>query len=184
MKICIDVDNTLFPFGKILHSLLNFEGYKVPEPEKWDKWDFYKDYGISKKVFYELCNEIHKNQEIFTPFEDAKCLLDYLYKNNYKIIIASHRNIRFGSALINWLDKYNLKYDDIHLSYDKTTLWASGEVDLVIDDNPEVIKDALKGGIQCTGIRYAWNKEYWSILKNNLTEIKEELCQPSVLMKN
>ncbi|HXX79930.1 MAG TPA: hypothetical protein VEI46_00135, partial [Thermodesulfovibrionales bacterium] len=52
--------------------------------------------------------------------------------------------------------RHGLAYDELHLSSDKTTLFA--RTDVVVDDSPYTLEKALESGVLGTGLLFPWNK--------------------------
>ena len=90
MKVFCDVDATLFPFYIPLYLKIRMRNGSIPPYQHWYEWDFYKPY-ISKKVFFEIIDELHAMQLEFKPFAHARELLYSLRKQGYEIVIATHR---------------------------------------------------------------------------------------------
>lgn len=176
----VDVDSTLFDFSDAMYKLLLKEDKGVEEPKYWEEWDFYIKYGIDNKTFYRAVNSIHKYMRNYKPFPDAKYLLDTLNKLGYYIIIATHRAKKFQPVLEEWLDEYNLYYDEVHCSFDKTVLFPI--VDIIIDDSPKTIKLAEESNLDCYCIAYPWNSKVREYIRfNNLTEIARFISVSSII---
>lgn len=172
IKVIIDIDNTLWDFASILYEKLKKINSEIPDINQWTEWSFWKPY-ISERDFYRTVMEIHREQDKYSVYPDAHEFLDFLHKNNYTIIIASHRDLRSKQATLNWLHKHKLIFHDLHLSYDKTVLFNN--VFAVIDDSPQIISKAKENNINVTGIQFPWNREYHSDLFSSLKEIKEKV---------
>ncbi|MCS7280799.1 MAG: hypothetical protein NZ583_04125 [Desulfobacterota bacterium] len=167
-RALIDIDNTLWDFAPLLYEKLKLINPSVPPPQSWLRWDFFKDY-VSAEVFYGVIEEIHKRQDEYGVFPDAKRFLEGIRALGLKIVIGSHRNRSAEEATLRWLKKHDLPFDELHLSYDKTVLF--GSVDLVVDDSPFVHEKAKSFGIMALGIEYPWNRNFDLLLFKNLTEI-------------
>jgi FMN phosphatase YigB (HAD superfamily) len=168
----IDVDSTLLPFYKNLYKKLLKINPKLKPPIYWDKWDFYKDYGISYKQFYKVVDLLHSNIKE-EPFLFAKELVELLIFTGYKIFICSHREMKEDllKELVSWLDKYKIQYNSVILTNKKWDLFKKYDISLVIDDSPKVLAKAEEFGINYTGIKFPWNKEFHDKLGKNLGEI-------------
>lgn len=168
----IDIDNTLWDFATILYEEISKLNPQMPMPDKWIHWDFWKDF-LRAEEFYSIINKIHCRQDSFGVFPDAEDFLRELKANNYKIIIASHREENSRIPTINWLIKHNLTFDELHLSYDKTVLFPF--CNIVVDDSPHVLERAINSNIIATGLEFAWNRGNGFNLFSSLTEIREFL---------
>jgi hypothetical protein len=115
----------------------------------------------SADEFMLAVNAIHSGQdsERYLPYPEAKNFLSALKKNGYHITIASHRSPDYRTQTEKWLDKHGLLYDDLHLSFQKTVLFDAS-VDVVVDDAPAVLEEALAKGVMATGLLFPWNRAY------------------------
>lgn len=167
-KIIVDIDNTLWDFAPVLYERIKKINPDMIPPSSWLTWDFWKPY-LGAREFYFIIREIHKDQCIFEPYPDAGFFLSSLRERGFYIIIASHREKDTLDAAVEWLTKYNLTFDDIHLSHDKTILfndcWA------VVDDSPLTLDKAAEMGILRAGLKNPWNKDKKHPLFANLIEI-------------
>lgn len=158
MKIIIvDIDNTLWDFATEFEKRLKFINPSIPDKSYWT-WDTPRRY-IPENIFHETINDIHLCQNEFIPFSDAECLLRELSKQ-FKIIIASHRLGNTLSITEHWLQRYNLYYDELFFSTDKTVLFMKSYENVfgIIDDCPDTLLKARERGLIGTGLRYPWNK--------------------------
>jgi hypothetical protein len=163
----IDVDNTLHPFHIPLHEELRKLNPKIPHWSEW-QWNFYENY-VTKKTFQKVVNKLHSQQEFMVPYPEARQFLDVLYKKFY-IIIASHRLPEHKIHLVNWLDMWRLKYDEVYCGPNKTKLPLFMSASLVVDDSPEIIVTCIENNIQYAGLKFPWNKK-WSKVVDNLLEL-------------
>lgn len=170
----IDIDNTLWDFASVLYEELIKINPNVPNPLHWHKWDFWMDY-IDTKTFYEIIFKIHRRQDIFGAYPDAKFFLRELKESGYKIIIASHREEESRIPTINWLNKNKLSFDELHLSFDKTVLLCSCEI--IVDDSPQILQKATERRVIATGLEFPWNKSNGFKLFKNLSQILAYLSQ-------
>lgn len=170
----VDVDNILHPFHDHLYKLLKEVSADIPDWRLWNTWDFYRNY-ITKKSFYRICDSLHAAQESLPPYNESKYLLNYLY-DRYYVIIASHRQETNKIYLINWLDKYKLRFDDIYCGSDKTRLF-NNDVSLVIDDSPIVLQAAIDLELDWCGLLYPWNEDINKRYKNRLFKNLKELIR-------
>ncbi|WP_028841990.1 5' nucleotidase, NT5C type [Thermodesulfovibrio yellowstonii] len=170
--ILVDIDNTLWDFASVFYKELRKLNPAVPPPDNWHCWDFWKEY-LEARDFYRAVNEIHSRQEEFGIYPDAPEFLQGLKELGYNIIIASHRSSDNRIATVNWLDKHNLTFDDLHLSYDKTILFS--HCIAVVDDSPHILSKAYEKGITATGLEFAWNRGNGFVLHRNLFQVLEFL---------
>ncbi len=171
-RIIIDIDNTLWDFAPVLWEGLKEVNSDVPDPSEWNHWDFWKEY-VSEKVLYRKIREIHIRQEMFLPFTDAEVFLSSLKDSGHHIIIASHRDDNTFDITERWLRKFNLIFDEIHLSHDKSVLFS--ECYAVVDDSPLLLGEAMKSGLTACGLKKPWNNGFEYPLFESLFEVFEYL---------
>lgn len=174
LKIIIDIDNTLWHFCDVLYKQLRIINNQIPTPEYWIDWDFWQNY-CSISEFMNAINKIHLNQddEKHLPYPEAKKFLNTLKKEGFYITIASHRSEDSRIPTERWLKMYELYFDELHLSYDKTTLF-NNDYSFVVDDSPKVLEKANEKKLKCTGLLFPWNRSHLEngyMLLNNLDDI-------------
>ena len=170
-KAVIDIDNTLWHFCDVLYERLIKINKAIPSPEHWVEWDFWENY-CSKKEFLGAIENIHMNQdsEGHLPYPEARDFLASLKEHNFYIIIASHRTPNSIEQTQKWLEKHELLFDEIHLSYDKTVL-IDAKCDAIVDDAPDILEKAADMHITASGLLFPWNKNYDYQLFHSLNDI-------------
>jgi hypothetical protein len=173
-KAVVDIDNTLWHFCDALYQELKIVNKDFPAPETWTDWDLWEGY-CSEDDFLKAVNAVHLNQhsEQYLPYPEAEDFLIALKEHHYHITIASHRSPDYRRQTETWLKNNRLVYDELHLSFNKTRLFAAAP-DLVVDDSPQVLEKAAEYGLRATGLLFPWNQAYANngfTLFNNLNEI-------------
>ncbi|HPE06210.1 MAG TPA: hypothetical protein PLW50_00660 [Smithellaceae bacterium] len=159
--IIVDVDETLWAFNDALRECAESHGYKFPTRAQCTEWGSIYKY-IPKPEAIKLFDEVHEHQLDFAPFPDAREFLDTVRKQFY-VIVASHRDPSGMSVLKEWLDKYNLYYDDVFVGFDKTVLFKDPNVAVVVDDRDETLIIAKEHGLIAVGLRRPWNEHSFSV---------------------
>lgn len=108
-------------------------------------------------------------QDEFEPYPEAREFLAALKEMGFFIIIASIRNEEAREATARWLKKYELYYDELHLSNDKTVLFNDAWA--IVDDSIWTLDKAAQAGIVRTGLRNVWNDGRGHPLFDTLPEI-------------
>jgi len=75
------------------------------------------------------------------------------------IHITSHRDPCSCPATARWLHDIGLHYDDLNCSFDKVARAVELEIELLIDDSPVNLTDALEAGMHVATIAHPWNRE-------------------------
>jgi len=176
-KIAVDIDNILWDFSPVFWERLRKINPEIIPPTIWNRWDFWNKYVTSKQL-YGAIKEIHMEQEKFSPFDEAPVFLSSLRNMGFYIIIASHREQGTFEPTKRWLVMFNLIYDEIHLSNDKSILFS--DLCAVVDDSPSVLDKAKTAGIVRVGLRKPWNKDtdhpLFDTLPEILTFLKTKCC--------
>lgn len=170
----IDIDNTLWQFCDAFYEQLKKINEAFPTIEHWTGWDLWEGY-CSKDDFFKAINYIHLNQhdEKYLPYPEAQGFLSTLKKKGYHITIASHRLPQTRKQTEKWLLKHGLPYDELHLSFNKTSLFDM-YTSVVVDDAPNVLEKAVESGALGAGLLFPWNRAYSNNgfkLFNNLNDI-------------
>lgn len=170
MKPCIvvDIDNTLWDFAPVLWERLRRINPEVPRPSEWNEWRFWDGY-IDRQSLYNAIDEIHIHQGSYSPYPEARSFLTALRENGSYIIIASHRQQEAYEPTIKWLHMFDLPFEELHLSIDKSVLFA--DCCAIIDDSPITVDKAAQAGIVRAGLRHPWNSAKEHPLFDTLTEI-------------
>ncbi len=180
-KIIIDIDNTLWDLAPILYRHLKEVAPSIPEPASWRKWDFWEGF-MPEMTLYKVIRDIHLTQDHFGVYPDARQFLSALRGRGFYIIIASHREKSTIHAARQWLAKYELPYDEVHLSFDKSVLFPDAWA--VVDDSPVTLDKAMRAGIVRAGLRNPWNENENHPLFDNLMEIYSYLQEQCILKKS
>ena len=171
-KLIVDIDNTLWDLAPVLYERMVRVNPALPPPSEWREFDFWKKY-VSPREFYKLVRDIHMDQEMFTPYQDAAPFLASLKEIGFFVIIASHRAKGTLDATARWLCAKNMVFDEIYLSYDKTVLFD--ECWGIVDDSPHTLRKAEKAGIVKAGLEMPWNEGEDYPLFGSLAEILQYL---------
>jgi len=167
-RIIVDIDNTLWNLAPVLWEHLKVINPKMPGPSEWNYWDFWERY-VTMKDLYQVLRNIHMQQDEYLPYSESKQFLESLKERNFYTIIASHREKKTYGATLKWLKQNGLLFDEIHLSHDKSVLFAESWA--IIDDSPITLDKAARAGIIRAGLSNPWNIGCAHPLFDNLLEI-------------
>lgn len=153
----IDIDNTLWQFCDALHDELRQTRPAIPPVDRWTTWDFFTPY-CSKEQFMDAVDEVHARQDsdAYRPYPEANGFLRALRESGFRVVIASHRRSEMRGATGRWLEKHGLVHDELHLSFDKSVLFADASV--VVDDAPHTLEQAVASNALGTGLLFPWNR--------------------------
>jgi beta-phosphoglucomutase-like phosphatase (HAD superfamily) len=155
----IDIDNTLWQFCDAFYLELKKINASFPTPDQWSLFNFYEGY-CSDEAFFAAITAVHVKQDSdeYQPYPEARSFLSSLREQGFAIIIASHRKEDTRQPTERWLASHRLPYDELHLSFDKTTLF--GRADVIVDDAPQTLEKAVKSGVLAAGLLFPWNRAY------------------------
>ena len=157
-RAIVDVDGTLYNFHKPLHVRLH-ELYDFPivHTSEITHWDWYFDYGITKKEFYKAVDDIHNRQLEFEPFMNAYELFAALDYMKFEVFVASHRSLQSADILSVWLWENALgPYTAVYAGPNKKQFFRTGDV--LIDDAPHTIDYGCDLGMDVIYTAWPWNK--------------------------
>lgn len=166
--IIVDIDNTLWNLAPVLWEHLKAINPKMPEPSEWNYWDFWERY-VTMKDLYQVLKNIHMQQDEYPPYAESKHFLEALKERDFYIVIASHREKKTYGATLRWLKQNELLFDELHLSHDKSVLFAESWA--IVDDSPVTLDKAARAGIIRAGLSNPWNINSSHPLFDNLLEI-------------
>lgn len=177
----VDVDNTLWDFDKELRRRMVDElGLSVPS--EWTTWTEPEDVMGSSKAAHDLFNEMHYEQHHHEPFDASKMMLKDLQRLGYRILIATNRIPETEPMLVNRLEDWELPFDEIFCNLGKNRLLVERKIDLVIDDSPYILEEAVNNNIKAMTLRYKYNKNIPDVKKfKNMQEMHEFLVREAIM---
>ena len=174
-KIIVDIDNTLWDLAPVFFEYLQKYNPDIPVDDLKKGETRLKGY-IPREDLFGVLKEIHMRQDEFEPYPDAKEFLRALKEMGLYIIIASLRDEEARDVTAKWLKKYELSYDELHLSNDKTVLFPDSWA--IVDDSTWTLNKAAEAGIVRTGLVNPWNAnrghQLFRTLKDVLIYLKSE----------
>jgi uncharacterized HAD superfamily protein len=158
MRIAIDIDSTLHHYWDVLSkvSVRRF-GVELPYEEQLT-------WGITRLRPEQLAlciEESHSDERIIAgaPYPGAVETVRHWHADGHFVHVTSHRGSDRWEATARWLQRIGLPWDDLHCSYDKVSRCAELGIDLLIDDSPQNLTDAIAQGIVTATIRHPWNRD-------------------------
>jgi hypothetical protein len=167
-KIIVDIDNTLWNLAPVFFEYLKKYNPEIPVEDLKRGETRLKGY-IPREDLLGVLKEIHMRQDEFVPYPGAREFLTSLKEMGLYIIIASIRDEEAREATERWFRKYDLPYDELHLSNDKTVLFP--EAWAIVDDSTWTLDKAAQAGIVRTGLVNVWNANRGHSLFPTLKEV-------------
>ena len=123
----------------------------------------------SDHFFNYMADDVFLNKS--KPYEGVREAILRLQENGFKVVIVTWQETLKNKLLaLEFLDRYNIPYDDICFTRDKYMI--SGDV--LIDDNPEFLDDPRDKSLKLC-VEYAYNSHIRSALKVDSLEDAVEL---------
>jgi phosphoglycolate phosphatase-like HAD superfamily hydrolase len=180
-KIIVDIDNTLWNLAPVFFEYLKKYNPEIPVEDLKRGETRLKGY-IPRDDLFGVLKEIHMRQDEFEPYPEAREFLASLKENGFYIIIASIRDEEARESTERWLRKYDLPYDELHLSNDKTVLFNDAWA--IVDDSTWTLDKAAQAGIVRTGLVNVWNANRGHPLFPTLKEVLEYLKSQCICSKS
>ena len=179
MRIAIDIDSTLHHYWDRLSDAARRRfGIELPYEEQFD-------WGITrlKPKQLEVCiAETHSDEAILagTPYPGAVETVRRWHEAGHFIHITSHRSVACHEATERWLTSIDLPYDELYCSFDKVGRCQEIAIDVLIDDSPRNIEQAIAAGIVAATLRHPWNRDVCDvedvIAAEDWTELEAKLA--------
>jgi hypothetical protein len=158
MRIAIDIDSTLHHYWDVLSEISRRRfGIELPYEEQFT-------WGITRLRPDQLAvciEESHSDERILAgrPYPAAVDTIRKWSEQGHFIHVTSHRSIACGPATAQWLVDLGIPCDELCCSYDKVARCVELDIDLLIDDSPLNISEAIEHGIASATILHPWNAE-------------------------
>jgi hypothetical protein len=140
MKIAIDCDNVLFK-NDVVHDVIKENKINIKE---WS-WSL-KELGlVAQKECFDRFDMI--NYMCFLkPFRGNLSTVKFWHTEGHKMYCVTSRALGLSLKTKEMIHRYYPEIIDVFVcdSYDKSEIYLREKFDVVIDDNPENIKQALK----------------------------------------
>ncbi len=158
MKIAVDIDSTLHHYWDVLSEAAR-ERFGIELP-----YDEQVQWGVTRLKDEQLACVIeatHCERAILAgrPYPGAVEALNRWADGGHYIHVTSHRAEACHDATARWLEQIGLQYDELYCSYDKIGRCSEIGIDLLIDDSPQNISDAVERGIAVATITHPWNED-------------------------
>ena len=158
MRLAIDIDSTLHHYwDRLSDAALRRFGVDLPYEEQLD-------WGITRlrPDQLRLCiQETHCREAILSgrPYPDAVETVKRWRSEGHFIQITSHRDAGARAPTADWLAQIGVPYDDLQCSDDKVRLCVDLGIELLIDDSPVNLAQAIEHGILVATIAHPWNRD-------------------------
>jgi len=176
MKIALDVDGVL---ADVIKSWLNYSNTIRPKISKHDitDWNFWEKFKINRYDFYAELNSCWKNWNSIPPTEENLSSVTKNLTNIGQVDIVTARERSTDSFVKNWLNHYNISYDN-YVSVIDGPMKADLDYDVFIDDSPLNALKIIQNDKKVILYSQPWNKhisEHRIHRISNLSEAVEKI---------
>lgn len=164
-RVGIDLDGVLYDFDFAFRSyLIDTHGWRPDWCTAVTRWEFYEDWGISLAGFKRVCHQAADAGRLWNegpPMDRRTAIpaLRGLKEAGHSLHVITHRG--FGThpsashvATAKWLGEYDIPYDTLTFSGDKTIV----KTDWMIEDNADNYSALKKSGCNAVLIDRPWNQ--------------------------
>ena len=158
MRIAVDIDSTLHHYWDVLSDAARRRfGVELPYEEQFT-------WGITRLRDEQLSccvAETHSDAVIRAgrPYPGAVEAVNAWAAEGHFIHVTSHRDPVAHDATERWLHEIGLRFDDLHCSGDKISRCVEIGIDLLVDDCPHLLHDALERGMAAATLVHPWNQD-------------------------
>jgi uncharacterized protein len=184
MRIGIDIDSTLHDYWPVLVEAARRRfGVELPYEEQVT-WEIRE---LRPEQLAVVVEETHDDEHILAavPYRGAVETVSAWHAAGHFIHVTSHRRAESREATERWLAAIGLAYDELYCSDDKVARAREIGIELLIDDSPEVLSDALAAGMKGATLMHPWNQDIceeedivcapdWPTLRESLRPLLEE----------
>ena len=183
-RILVDIDSTLYPSEQVfIKHLERLHGVTLTPDQMadWDTW--WQPYMTRRQFTAFIRRHFHSDDEIrnAVPYRGATTALRAWKKAGHIIHIVSDRHPKTQAATAEWLDKIGAPYDRLVLEWgiDKISYAVEARLNLIIDDKPATLRNALAAGLWTATLAHPHNRE---VLREN-SEIVRARSWPALRTK-
>src|SRR3954453_19542882 len=158
MRIAIDIDSTLHHYWPLLSAAAKRRfGIELPYDRQFT-WAISR---LREEQLRVCVADTHSDDAIAKaePYPHAVETVNAWHDAGHWIHVTSHRAEHCHPATARWLDRIGLHYDDLYCSYDKVGRCREIGIDILIDDSPVNIAQALDAGLVAATLRHPWNED-------------------------
>jgi beta-phosphoglucomutase-like phosphatase (HAD superfamily) len=156
--VAIDIDSTLHPYWEQFERAARKRfGVELPYAEQvtWHTPE------LRPEQFKAVIADTHTPAAILAakPFPGAVETVRAWHEAGHQIHVVSHRHAGAREATERWLQQIGLPYDGLDCSEDKIAYSVRVGAELLIDDSPENLSDAVAAGMRAATIAHPWNAD-------------------------
>lgn len=162
MRVGIDLDGVCYDFAASFRNhLITNEGFPRWWTPKATRWEFYEDWGFTLDEFMRHFRDGVNKEIIFwqgTPYDGVREAFQNIKAAGHSIHIVTDRKVgspgKAERSTVYWLNRYDLPYDSLTFSADKTVV----NLDVMVDDKPANYEALTTAGVDAHLLTRPWNQ--------------------------
>jgi uncharacterized HAD superfamily protein len=163
VRLAIDIDSTLHPYWDQLAEIAHRRyGVELPYDQQFT-WEIPQ---LEPEQLKAIVEETHGPDHVLAaaPYPGAVETISAWHEQGHFIHITSHRATDAHAYTAEWLDAIGLPHDELYCSYDKIARCVELGIDVLIDDSPVNLTQAVEAGITAATLEHPWNKDLENII--------------------
>ena len=163
MRLAIDIDSTLHPYWDQLAEIAK-RRFDVDLP--YDSQATWAIQRLTPEQLKACIQETHLPEHVLAaePYPGAVETITSWHEQGHFIHITSHRAADAHRHTSEWLTNIGLPHDELYCSYDKIARCVEIGIDVLIDDSPVNLENAVAKGITAATIEHPWNKDVEGVI--------------------
>jgi len=158
VRLAIDIDSTLHPYWDQLAEIARRRfGIELPYDTQYT-WAIDR---LDPEQLKVCVAETHRPERVLAaePYPGAVETIQRWHDEGHFIHITSHRAVDAHPHTSEWLQKIGLAHDELYCSNDKITRCVEIGIDVLIDDAPDNLTQAVEAGMVAATLEHPWNRD-------------------------
>ena len=154
--IVLDIDGVVADYFSELVHILNASGV---EAAHWSEWSDYHWSEVYPDIDADVINLLLANPMLAKncrPFEEAWYWTNH-YSSSYDIMYVTARNEALSQDTWNWFYNWDMPADFVVFEEKKSEFIANLQVDVYVDDYPDLVKKSREYGVNAFLLNRPYN---------------------------
>ncbi len=156
MLVAIDVDSTLHDYWEqFREAAALLHGVELPYE---DQTDWAVDV-LTRPQLAAVIERTHDDERIAEaiPYGGAADVINAWRRAGHFVLITTHRRPDAHDVTAEWLSGHGIGFDALRCGYEKVVHCQEVGADVLIDDSPTNLRQALDAGLTPATIAHPWN---------------------------
>jgi 5'(3')-deoxyribonucleotidase len=175
--IAVDLDGTMYEYhSAFVYMARNYLGVDMPDASEWERWDW--PYQFMHQGERRWMEEAAPRKGLYRYGHIMKGAIIGIRKlaERHDVVIITHRPRVAVQDTLAWLTYANLPLSGLHILSEGQSK-SSVQYDLLIDDRPENIEDAIGHGRQGVVFDQPWNQDYPALYRATWEEMEDVVAK-------